>query len=37
MRRGEYKIKKKNIEKLKTFLKKIKDGKHNRMGTGAHK
>jgi len=37
MRRGEYKIKEINIIKLITYLKKIKDGKHNRMGTGAHK
>ena len=32
-KRGKYKKKKKNLEALKIYLKKIENGKYNRMGS----
>ena len=35
-KRGKYKQKQKNIERLKLFLKKVENGKFNRLGKGSN-
>lgn len=36
-RRGKYKIKQSNIEKLREYLKRVKDGEQYRLGKGTSK